>query len=165
MFSRVCPRSRPIFGLATRVGPSRLASACSFSILKLNMVLTCGIPTDFHGGVHFFMLPYAIESVPSLSGNTFAYRWRSLPKIRRQRAGQPQGGSSNGCCVCITMYQSMCASFSRTHYWYEVGMLNVSEANTGIYLNERVVCKAQSKMKCPCILIRGILFIWVDVNS
>ena len=34
---------------------SRPASACSFSILRLNMVLTHGIPPDFRGGVHLFL--------------------------------------------------------------------------------------------------------------
>ena len=40
------------FGLARRVQPSRPASAFSFSILKLNLVLTYGIPPEFRGGVH-----------------------------------------------------------------------------------------------------------------
>ena len=30
--------------------------------------------------------PYAIGSVPSLSGHAIAYRWRSLPRVRRHRA-------------------------------------------------------------------------------
>ena len=34
---------------------------------------------------------YAIESVPSLSGHAIAYRWRSLPRVRRHRASKPQG--------------------------------------------------------------------------
>ena len=37
--------------------------------------------------------PYAIESVPSLSGKASAYRWRSLPRVRRHRASKPQGSS------------------------------------------------------------------------
>ena len=37
------------------VQPSRPASACSFSILRLNLVLTHGIPPDFRGGVHLFI--------------------------------------------------------------------------------------------------------------
>ena len=37
--------------------------------------------------------PYAIESVPSLSGHAVAYRWRSLPRVRRHRASKPQGSS------------------------------------------------------------------------
>ena len=44
------------FGLATRVQPSRPASACSLSILRLNLMLTHGIPTDVRSGIHFFYL-------------------------------------------------------------------------------------------------------------
>ena len=43
------------FGLARRVQLSRPASACSFSIVRLNMVLTPGIPPDFRGGVRLFI--------------------------------------------------------------------------------------------------------------
>ena len=32
--------------------------------------------------------PYAIGSVPSLSGHRDAYRWRSLPRVRRHRASK-----------------------------------------------------------------------------
>ena len=54
------------FGLARRVQPSRPASACSFSILRPNLVLTHVIPPDFRGGVHYlFKPPYPIGSVPS----------------------------------------------------------------------------------------------------
>ena len=35
--------------------------------------------------------PYAMESVPSLSSHAIAYRWRSLPRVRRHRASKPQG--------------------------------------------------------------------------
>ena len=43
------------FGLARRVQPSRPASACSISILRLNLVLTHEIPPDFRGGVLLFI--------------------------------------------------------------------------------------------------------------
>ena len=43
-------------GLARRVQPSRPTSACSISILRLNLVRTHGIPPQFHGGVHLFIL-------------------------------------------------------------------------------------------------------------
>ena len=43
------------FGLARRVQPSRLTSACSFSILRPNLVLTYGVPPDFRGGVHLYI--------------------------------------------------------------------------------------------------------------
>ena len=43
------------FGLASRVRPSRPASACPFSTLRLNLVLTRGIPPDFRGGVSMYV--------------------------------------------------------------------------------------------------------------
>ena len=47
---------RPLeFGLAGQVQPSRPASACSFSKLRQNLVLTYGIPPEFRGGVHLFI--------------------------------------------------------------------------------------------------------------
>ena len=55
------------------VRPSRPASARSFSILRLNLVLTHGIPPDFRGGIHLFKPSYEIESVPTLSGHAIAY--------------------------------------------------------------------------------------------
>ena len=36
----------------------------------------------------FVKPPYAIGSVPSLSGHPIAYRWRSLPRVRRHRASK-----------------------------------------------------------------------------
>ena len=69
--------------------------------------------------------PYAIGSVPSLSGHAIAYRWRSLPRVRRHRASKPQGSSERVLLWQITMDQLIFASLSHTHYWYEVGMLKV----------------------------------------
>ena len=53
-YSSVPVRARE-FGLARRVQPSRPASACSFFILRLNLVLTYEIPPEFRGGVHLFI--------------------------------------------------------------------------------------------------------------
>ena len=47
--------------------------------------------------------PYAIGSVPSLSGHAIAYRWRSLPRVRRHRASKPQGSSDRVLPWQITM--------------------------------------------------------------
>ena len=69
--------------------------------------------------------PYAIGSVPSLSGHAIAYRWRSLPRVRQHRASKPQGSSERVLPWQITMDQLIFASLSQTHYWYEVGMLKV----------------------------------------
>ena len=62
--------------------------------------------------------PYAIGSVPSLSGHDIAYRWPSLPRVRRHRASKPHGSSERVLPWQVTMDQSICASFSHTHYWY-----------------------------------------------
>ena len=73
----------------------------------------------------FMKPPYAIGSFPSLSGHAIAYRWRSLPRVRRHRASTPQGSSERVLPWQITMDQLIFASLSHTHYWYEVGMLKV----------------------------------------
>ena len=74
----------------------------------------------------FMKPPYAIRSVPSLSGHAIAYRrWRSLPRVRRHRASKPQGSSERVLPWQVTMDHLIFASLSHTHYWYEVGMLKV----------------------------------------
>ena len=74
----------------------------------------------------FMKLPYAIGSVPSLSGHAIAYRWRSLPRVRRHRVSKPLGSSERVLPWQITMDQLIFASLSHTHYWYAVGMLKVA---------------------------------------
>ena len=72
--------------------------------------------------------PYAIGSAPSLSGHAIAYRWRSLPRVRRHGASKPQGSFERVLPWPVTIDQLICASLSHTHYkywWYEVGMLKV----------------------------------------
>ena len=69
--------------------------------------------------------PYAIGSVPSLLGHAIAYRLRSLPIVRRHRASKPQGSSERVLPWQVPMDQLLCASLSRTHHWYEVGMLEI----------------------------------------
>ena len=86
-------------------------------------MLTYGIPPEFRGGVRLFI--YAVGSVPSLSGHAIAYRWCSLPGARRHRASKPQGSSEQVLPWQVTMDQLICAFLSHTHYWYEVGMLEV----------------------------------------
>ena len=73
----------------------------------------------------YFKPPYTIGSVPSLSGHAIAYRWRSLPRVRRHRASKPQGSSERVLPWQVTMDLLICASLSHTHYWYEVSMLEV----------------------------------------
>ena len=80
----------------------------------------------------FMKPPYTIGSVPSLSGHAIAYRWRSLPRVRRQRASKPQGSSERMLPWQTTMDQFTFASLSHTHYWYEVGMLKVPADTTTV---------------------------------
>ena len=64
----------------------------------------------------FMKPPYAIGSVPRLSGHaTIAYRWRALPRVRRHRASKPQGSSERVLRWQVTMDQLIFASLSHTH--------------------------------------------------
>ena len=73
----------------------------------------------------YFKPPYAIGSIPSLSGHAIAYRWRLLPRVCRHRTIKLQGSSQRVLPWQVTTDQLICASLSYTHYWYEVGMLKV----------------------------------------
>ena len=93
--------------------------------------------------------PYAIGSVPSLSGHAIAYRWRSLPRVRPHRASKPQGSSERVLPWQITMDQLIFASLSHTHYWYEVGMLKVPACSPGWDVSGRVYSVADLLLKSP----------------
>ena len=84
----------------------------------------------------YFKPPYAMGSVPRLSGHAIAYRWRSLPRVHRHRASKPQGSSERVLPWQVTMDQLIFASLSHTHYWYEVDMLEVP-ANFEILVDDR----------------------------
>ena len=88
--------------------------------------------------IYLFITTYLVRYrvSPEFTGNAIAYRCRSLPRVRRRRASKPQGSSSNGSCICITMDQLICAFLSHTHYWYEVGMLKVPAHNIYPWLEE-----------------------------
>ena len=72
--------------------------------------------------------PYAIGSVPSLSGHVIAYRWHSLPRVRRFGASKRQSSSERVLPWQVTMDQLIFVSLSHTHYWYKVGMSKVPAA-------------------------------------
>ena len=88
--------------------------------------------------------PYAIGSVPSLSGHAIAYRWLSLPRVRRHRASKPQGSSERVLPWQVTMDQFIFASLSHAHYWYEVGMLKVPAMIVCMYVFIKLHITAQS---------------------
>ena len=64
----------------------------------------------------YLKLLYAIRPVPSLSGHAIAYRWRSLPRVRRHRGSKPQGSSERVVSWQVIMNQLICASFPHTHH-------------------------------------------------
>ena len=90
--------------------PSR--ASLLISIPRLNLVLIYEIPPEVLGGVPFIYSkpPYAIGSVPRLSDHANAYRWRSLPRVRRHRARKPQGSCERVLPWQVTMDQLICAS-------------------------------------------------------
>ena len=78
---------------------------------RIRCLLTGFLLISAAASIYLFKPPYAIGSVPSLSGHAIAYRWRSLPRVRGHRASSPQGSSSNGCFLCRSPWdQLMCAS-------------------------------------------------------
>ena len=123
----LCPRS--CLRIWSRETGSAVASRVSLliSILRLNLVLTYGIPPEFRGGVHLLIYNRHAPSGQSrvYRVTRFAYRWRSLPKVLRHGASKPQGSSERVVPWQVTMDQLIFASLSHTHYWYEVGMLKV----------------------------------------
>ena len=95
------------------VSAVRSASVHAFTTLRLNLVLVHGISPAFRSGVivHIFIPPSSMESVPSLSGDAIAYRWRSLQGVHRLgpvvlKAVPVMGAAFSG----FTMDQLLCAS-------------------------------------------------------
>ena len=106
-----CPRSR--LRICFRETGLALPSLASLLILYTNAESGAysRYSSRIPGGVHIFLpAPHTTESVPSLSGHAIAYRLRSLPRVHWHRANSPQGSSSNGCCLCITMNQMLLCS-------------------------------------------------------
>ena len=86
------------------------------SILRLNLGFSYGIPPEFRGGVHLFILTAISHRVNTeLSGHAIAYRWRSLTRVRRHRVSKPQGSSKRAPPWQVTKDQLISASLSHTH--------------------------------------------------
>ena len=106
-----CPCSRLRIGLARRV-QSHPASACSSPYSGWIWCLLAGfLPSSAAASIYLFKPPHAIGPVPSLSGHAIAYRWRSLPRVRRHRVSKPQGSSKRVLPWQVTMDQFICLSF------------------------------------------------------
>ena len=99
------------FGLAIQFRPSCPASACSFSTLRLNLMLSHGIPSAFFRDgviVHLFIIYYLLYRQPPPGQSRVYIRSRNLvpmrrllPNVRQHRASSPQGSSRNECCLVM----------------------------------------------------------------
>ena len=120
-----CPRTCLI--IWSRETGSAVPSRVSLliSILRLNLVLTYGIPPEFPDGVH-------LGNRHTPLGQSRVYRVTQLRTdgvYCRESAGTGPVNLKvvpNECCLGrSTMDQLICASLSHTHYWYEVVILIV----------------------------------------
>ena len=107
--------------------------------------------------------PYAIGSVPSLSGHAIAYRWRSLPRVRRHRASKAQG-SSERVLPCLADHHgpiNIRLSFPHPLLVYEVGMLKVPAdirfESLILYRTYRQLSYAQALKKTGCQSVEATL--------
>ena len=122
-----CPCSRlRIWSRETGSANPSLVSLL-ISILRLNLVLTGFLPISAAASIYLFKPPYTIGLIPSLSGHTIGYRWCLLLRIRRYKAGKPQGSFKRVLPWLVTMDKLMCASLSHptNNNCYEVVMLKV----------------------------------------
>ena len=85
--------------------PSRPTSACLFSTLRLNLVLTHGVPPAFRGAIRHRVSPEFLSGHPMKS---MKYRWRSPPRVRQQIAVVLKVVPVTGLPLQFTMDQFMC---------------------------------------------------------
>ena len=82
-----------------------------------------------------FKPPYAIGSDTSLSGHAIAYRWHSLPRVRRHRASKPQGSSKR----VLPWQVTMCVGvFSSHSFWTSMDVpagVTQEEGHTGFLIH------------------------------
>ena len=107
----------------------------------------------------FMKPPYATGSVPSLSGHAIAYRWRSLPRVRRHRASKSQGSSERVLPWQVTTDQLIFASLSHTHFGHTDMVITYSRVWINrVRLPILLVVSWTGKIIFPCP--RACLRIW-----
>ena len=111
--------------------PSRVSLI--ISILRLNLVLTYGIPPEFRGGVHLSILN---RHTPSCQSQVYRVTQLRADGVHCRRESAGTGAvvlkvvPVTSAAFSGTIDQLICASLSHTHYWFEVGMLKVPAAIT-----------------------------------
>ena len=93
--------------------PSRIRLL--ISILRLNLVLTYGVPPEFRGGVHLFILNRHTPSDQSRVYRVTHLRTDGV-HFRRHRASKSQGSSERVLALQVIMDQLTYAPLSHTHY-------------------------------------------------
>ena len=90
-------------------------------------MLTYGIPPEFRGGVHLFILNRHTPSGQSRVYRVTQLRTDGVHCLESAGTGRVNlKVVPNECCLWqVTMDQLIGAFLSHTHYWYEVGMLKV----------------------------------------
>ena len=69
--------------------PSRVVLLILHNLAESGCLLTGFLPISAAACIYLCKPSSAIGSVPSLSGRAIAYRWRSLPRVRRHRVSSP----------------------------------------------------------------------------
>ena len=139
-----CPRS--CLRIWSRETGSAVPSRVSLliSILRLNLVLTYGIPPEFRDGVHLFMYNRHTSSGQSRVYRVTQLRTDGVHCRESAGTGKPQGSSERVLPWQVTVDPLIFASLSHTHYWYEVGMLKVPAVYT-IYINNMIIIAEHTK--------------------
>ena len=104
------------FGFARWVRPSRLALARPFSTPRLNLLRAYSRDSSHFPRRRPHNIP---SSSQSRAGYAVSYRWRSLPKVRRHIASNPEGSLSNECRL-FRYHHGPCHGpfFPHTHHWH-----------------------------------------------
>ena len=123
-----CSRSRLRFWsheLGSTV-PSRVSLPILHTQAESGAYLPGFLPSSATASVYLFKPPYANGSVPSSSGHANAYRWRSLPRVRRHKASSPQVPVTGAAFASYHGPINERLNFPTLYYyWYKVGMLKV----------------------------------------
>ena len=98
-----CPRSRQM--ICPRETDSAVQSSVSLLILFNTPSESGAYSQDssrFPQRRPFIYITILHRVSPELIGHAIAYRWRSLPRVRRLKASSPQCSSNKGCCLYFT---------------------------------------------------------------
>ena len=133
-----CPHSR-LRMWSRETGPAvPFRVSLLISILRLNLVLTYGIPPEFRGGVHIFIFN---RHTPSCQSRVYRVTQLCTDGVHCQESAGTGPVNlkvvPNECCLGRSPWTNAALAghhgpinmrfYFRTHFWYEVGMLKVPD--------------------------------------